>query len=462
MVHKYLSVRSCIYYFRWRIPRDLRLVFGASEFKYSLRTSDFQQAKLRSVRFIAAVKRIQMIRREFFEFEVSYDDYLKTVKLYWASMTSKKDSIGLITYGDLTIDFDNDDEKEIKVAKALGIDKSIQESSGLTLTSSILFCQLFEKFIAHKTDSKLNPKPISIKVEQSHTRHYEYLLGIIGNVPINKITRTEIKSAILTCRKLPKGNMKAYKNLTVQDKLELDVDDENRLSGKSVDEVRKTAQGIFAYAVENKFLLSSPAINLKLKLDTNITFAKFSDDEIREILLYAAGEGKPWKMWLPILAIYTGARSGELIQLRKQDVKYDRELNRYYFLITDKAGLVKTENSIRQIPIHESILEFGFLKYVNSVDEELFAGVKREAVTSWFTRFRDRLKISKYDDFNQRKVFHSFRHTFITASRGAGNPVDLVQQVTGHEKTSAGTTDRYSHMYTLKDVLPVVDKVNFG
>ncbi len=76
-------------------------------------------------------------------------------------------------------------------------------------------------------------------------------------------------------------------------------------------------------------------------------------------------------------------------------------------------------------------------------------------------RFRDDLGIERFDDFGNRKVFHSFRHSFITKSRGSGIPVEHVQQVVGHEKTSAGMTDRYTKRQPLKEVLDVVDKVRY-
>ena len=58
-------------------------------------------------------------------------------------------------------------------------------------------------------------------------------------------------------------------------------------------------------------------------------------------------------------------------------------------------------------------------------------------------------------------MFHSFRHTFITKSRGAGNGDTLVQHVVGHEKMHFGVTDKYTHDYDLYQVLDVVDKVIF-
>lgn len=67
----------------------------------------------------------------------------------------------------------------------------------------------------------------------------------------------------------------------------------------------------------------------------------------------------------------------------------------------------------------------------------------------------------KVNDYGERLVFHSLRHTFITKARAAGINNVLVQQVVGHEKRGSGQTDRYTHTFQLKDVLKVVDVVQF-
>ena len=71
------------------------------------------------------------------------------------------------------------------------------------------------------------------------------------------------------------------------------------------------------------------------------------------------------------------------------------------------------------------------------------------------------VQIASFDDYGNRKVFHSFRHTFVTKARGAGIALDHVQQVVGHEKIKAGVTDRYTHQQPLKVVLDVVDCIDY-
>lgn len=242
------------------------------------------------------------------------------------------------------------------------------------------------------------------------------------------------------CATLPQLNKTPYKDMTILEVLEMEIPEEDRVTGKTVIEVKKTAQGIFTYAVDIVEMIEfSPATGMKLgtKINSSCTFSAYTDEEIRTILENSSKAIKSWHRWLPMLAAYTGGRRSELVQLRKEDIKLDTDSGRYYILITRDAGSVKNENAIRQILLHPTLIEKGFLEFVENAKDRLF------------------------DDFGKRKVFHSFRHTFITKSRGAGNPLDHVQQVAGHEKTKSGETDRYSHLQPLSTVLDVVDKVNY-
>ena len=90
---------------------------------------------------------------------------------------------------------------------------------------------------------------------------------------------------------------------------------------------------------------------MKLKLDNSKTYEPFTNDEISKIF-FAIKTEVGWKMWVSLIAMYAGARRSEIVQLRAQDIKYDSDSERYYILITELAGSVKTENATRQIPIH--------------------------------------------------------------------------------------------------------------
>jgi integrase len=70
------------------------------------------------------------------------------------------------------------------------------------------------------------------------------------------------------------------------------------------------------------------------------------------------------RRWVPWLCAYTGARVGEMTQLRACDV--GREAFGPVLRITPEAGTVKN-NKARTVPIHQHLVEQGFLEFVEAV-----------------------------------------------------------------------------------------------
>lgn len=476
MLQKYLLQRGKRYYFRWRIPPDLRELFGVTEFVQALRTSDEMQASIRARQYIELIMVIKAARDTFMAAETDESNYIATIKNYWfrlLTMARKNKLIrtGYITCGGTKFDYGSieQDVQALKQAIELGVVPDPKDCTASTtevnVPSDKLFSELFEEFIAHKCDvnaaRREGRKPLLEKYEKEYRRYFGAMVEIMSDLPLAAIDKKAVKNTLMTYKQLPKRNINPYKMHSVPELLEMEIPTEHLISNKTVEAVRKLIQGIFRYAIDSNYITDSPARDLNLKLDVSNTFSPYTKEEVFRMIDAAAREKKAWQRWLPLLAAYTGARRAELTQLRKVDIKLDSDSKRYYMLITDEAGSVKTDNAIRQVPLHSALIDKGFLQFVDSVEDRLFDNLKPQAVTAWFARFRDRLEIGQFDDFGDRKVFHSFRHTFITLSRGAGNPLENVQQVVGHEKTKSGITDRYSHRLPMQDVMGVVDRVSY-
>ena len=69
--------------------------------------------------------------------------------------------------------------------------------------------------------------------------------------------------------------------------------------------------------------------------------------------------------WIPLLGLHTGCRLNELCQLHVSDVK---PIGRLWCLDINNESpdkSLKNEPSIRTIPIHQVLIDLGFVKYVN-------------------------------------------------------------------------------------------------
>lgn len=107
-------------------------------------------------------------------------------------------------------------------------------------------------------------------------------------------------------------------------------------------------------------------------------------DEQAALILTKAREQTGYLRWAPLLMAVTGARAGEIAQLRLSDLKEDAQ-GRWSITILPEAGTVKTEAGERTIPLHSAVVREGFPRYVRALDKEtnllfpqLFATVKRK------------------------------------------------------------------------------------
>lgn len=327
--------------------------------------------------------------------------------------------------------------------------------------SLLLFSGLHAQFIEHKIEKrKLSPK-----IQGDYQRYLSDWLDLMGDNDVSEITTRDIKWFALSLSQLPKRNLKAYKGLAASVLIEMSFLDEDGLRPNYAREGVKWLQGVFVYAVDQEYLKHSPAVGIKLDLDRPKPFANYSNAEVRRMLKAASDDKKAHRKWIVWLAAYTGMRLGEIVQLTKSNISVDEDAQRYYLRVTNQGDgqSVKTAAGNRQVPLHNALLEEGFIEYVKGcADNSLFSEVNTKSISQWFPDFRGACGIPKYNDFGQSHVFHSFRHTVVTMSRGKGVPVVNVQQVIGHEKTGAGVTDRYTHNRPLKDVLDVIDCLDYS
>ncbi|HHD9887956.1 TPA: DUF3258 domain-containing protein, partial [Yersinia enterocolitica] len=81
-------------------------------------------------------------------------------------------------------------------------------------------------------------------------------------------------------------------------------------------------------------------------------------------------------------------------------------------------------------------------------------------VTNVFHTIRNSLEINYLDDYKDRRIVHSFRHTFFTNAVTKQN-ITLVQQVVGHEHSDIGVSQVYTHRVALHRLLCVVDSIDW-
>src|SRR5262249_53787724 len=196
----------------------------------------------------------------------------------------------------------------------------------------------------------------------------------------------------------------------------------------------------------------------------------FLPQEYRVILksaLAISDTSKPFeaaKRWVPWLMAYTGARPTEITQLRKKDV-FERD-GIHALLLTPEAGSIKSGKA-RVVPLHEHLVAQGFLKFVESHDEDpLFYRPDRTAKND------DLLKVKKPRAAQVRQRLakwiadlgvkapglqpnHAWRHTFKQIADRAEISERMSDSITGHPHKSVGAA--YGAP-TLEDMAKAMEK----
>jgi integrase len=166
------------------------------------------------------------------------------------------------------------------------------------------------------------------------------------------------------------------------------------------------------------------------------------------ILPSSALAGGAAAYWLPLLALYTGARCSELAQLAVADVLTEADIPTLRITDLGEGQQVKSKAGRRVIPIHSELVRLGFLEYLASTTPgSLWPHLrKREGkpgayFSLYFGGLRRELKLP------ETVVFHSFRHNVRTAMAHARIPEPTIDRLLGHESSGSTGARVYTHIH---------------
>lgn len=170
------------------------------------------------------------------------------------------------------------------------------------------------------------------------------------------------------------------------------------------------------------------------------------------------------KFWVPLIALFTGARLGEICGLRTDEIIKRDGIDVIH--IRHRPDRHTKGRRSRFIPVHSALVSFGLLAFV---DQQRGAGALMlfpenkpnslehwgDAVSDWFVRLVKRLGL------NGRKLtLHSFRHTFEDALREA----DLHDTPLGNALTGRRTgtvSANYGSSFSTFRLAEAIEKVQY-
>lgn len=168
----------------------------------------------------------------------------------------------------------------------------------------------------------------------------------------------------------------------------------------------------------------------------------FTDDEL--LLVFSSQEFLRQRMerseryWLVLLLLFQICRREEAAQLYLKDIGEVDGVPFIQITADEKDQSLKNEGSKRRVPIHSSLIQLGFMQYVDSIrkagagrgdlgHQRLFPQLRSKGnngygdpVGKWFGRLVSSLGLT-----DPRLVIHSLRHGGITKLHSAAVPVNI-------------------------------------
>lgn len=287
------------------------------------------------------------------------------------------------------------------------------------------------------------------KTRRSYEASFELFIGIFGDIAVSDIDSSICRDFKTKIQQLPKNHSKSsrYRDLTILELLQLKIPATDTLSVESVNKHLGRLSGLFNWCFQQNYMERNYISGMKIRTNkSNIDSRKpFTIEDLNNLFddpIYTKGKMKnSYYYWLPLIALYSGARIQEICQLALKDV-YESD-GILVFDINDESDGKRLKNikSKRIIPVHESLKSIGIEKHIAHLKKqrqkvlfpELYVHAEgregqSQPASKWFARF----KIKHGFETDGVKAFHSFRHTFIDELKKLNTPEHITAALAGH------------------------------
>ncbi len=309
---------------------------------------------------------------------------------------------------------------------------------------------------------KRKRKP-GMKAQVAAAKAVSDFTNYIGDIGIGEITADDCFEFRDAVSAMPASMPRAHRNLTFLDQYTIYSrrEDMQRVMPASVKKYLGAIQALLGFAFQERFISANVSAGIKVDGYTKRSDRRsFTPDELKRLFADRLFT-QPWSTthskssvsdatlrWLFLLALFSGGRIEELGQILLADIRQEGkvwyiDIDVYVDPGTAEVKRVKTEASIRLLPLHSRLLALGFIEHVEALraagQTKLFADLKPDSLdvqTKGASRRAGRLIDTVSTD--PRLVFHSFRHTFKDLCRDVDIPQDVHDQLSGHAPANEG------------------------
>ncbi len=501
--------RHGIYYFQWWIPQHLKNDnFSNKFFRLSLRTTIKRDAVKQTHRLLIVLLELEdkfnnnpssfghelmtmknklttvdNLTNEIDDYQIRYTRGFN-ISLQLEGIDIDTDNLGTQEYmSRFTQDELEDFELWKNKQKSAPLPQTTLEQQPhtvITPEANELLSECLELFVTEKQVNWSGAK--GSRTEISVRSKISSFIDTIGDKPASQLTKDDSKTFKQLMLKFPKNknHLKRYRNKSFKDILSMDIPDEDIASdvtrsgylkqvssflGWLFDEDYTTAQGI-QKPLQGVFKGGGDASD---KVDA------FSDEDLKKLFendyYFRRKHRTASQHWIPLIGLFTGARLNEICQLYVTDIKCKDGI--YYFDINqneDDKHLKKPYHA-REVPIHKKLLDLKFIEYVHSVKtKRLFTELKyhetryyQKTISNWFrVTYKKNCKVGLKK--GEKKVFHSFRHTFITyLVNDLEIPQPKIARLVGQKPNDGSTTTgTYAKKPKLEDINKIIQRIKWN
>jgi len=360
-----------------------------------------------------------------------------------------------------------------------GVPPPIRVEPEETATPSPNFLEAAGKMVAEKRAARAWDE----KTERQARDTFGLFVEHAGDRPVSSYTRPEIADFRDVVLKLPKmrGKSPALIRKPLGDLVAAVEAGAEPIAPKSIKRHMAYLSQAFAWMVDQGWRSDNPAgkvFRFARTKAANEERVPWSDAQIVSLFASPVWRGRKsaksrieagdvivrdaW-WWWPIIGLHTGARLGEIAQLRPDDIAEEGGI--YYLDIGQSGGRkVKTAASARRVPLHRTLIDLGLVGHRDRMKEE-------DRKTLWPdmppARYGDQQGGAFTRNFGGMvrslgivgPTFHSFRHVVATKLQNLGTPERTIAAILGHKLGGMGS--RYGDRFQLDVLADAINRLTY-
>ncbi|EAS50152.1 hypothetical protein SI859A1_01514 [Aurantimonas manganoxydans SI85-9A1] len=252
-----------------------------------------------------------------------------------------------------------------------------------------LFSTTFDAYDAHLTISSVSPKE-----RKNLRRRCEIFVELVGDKPVASYDLQDLQSFAYRLTHLPERHSidPQLRGMSVSQIIEMATQNSDVMRHKRfITEVTIMTGYVGRVKSALRYACAAAGVpfpyekfgKVRIKAQSaSVVRHGFWPEKINVILSASAERQKPEEAIVPLLALLTGARIGELVWLQKAGLVSTQR--KYIFNLTNShlatGRSFKSENARRFMVVHDRLVELGFADWVHSFrsgDDFLFPGFHR-------------------------------------------------------------------------------------